>query len=84
MKINGRPVFEKKTLQLVNSWVFTSVNYIDREMPKGKGKMTQESSIYLLGMSSYKFNFIFKTSQYPWMKILINERFFSKWAHLPL
>ena len=27
--------------------------------------MTQESFTYLLGMSSYKFNFIFKTSQYP-------------------
>ena len=38
--------------------------------------MTQKLSIYLLGMSTHVFNFIFKTSQHPCMKVLINERFF--------
>ena len=32
--------------------------------------------MYLLGMSSHIFNFTFKTPQYPWMKVLINEKNF--------
>ena len=39
--------------------------------------MSWKFSIDLLGMSSHIFNFIFKPSQYSWMKLLINEFFFQ-------
>ena len=35
-------------------------------------------------MSNYIFNFIFKTSQYPWKKFLSNDRFFLKRVYLSL
>ena len=47
------------------SWPDVSVN-LSENILTGTETLTQESSIYLLGMSNHTSNFIFKTSQYPW------------------
>ena len=48
------------------SWQDVSVN-LSENILTGTETLTQESSIYLLGMSNHTSNFIFKTSQYPWV-----------------
>ena len=65
------------------SWQDVSVN-LPENIPTATEKMTQKSSIYLLEMSSHVFNFISETSQHPWMKVLINEKFFPNELNLLL
>ena len=65
IKKSGSPVLVKVSV------------YLSENITTATGIMTQKSSIYLLKMSSHIFKFIFETLQGPWMKVLINERFFS-------
>ena len=62
-----------------NDKILIDVSVIFSEnRPTATVTVTQKSSPYILEVLDHIFNFIFKASQYPWMKVLINQDFFSK------
>ena len=51
---------------------------LSKNMPPARETITQKPSIDLLAMSSHILNFLFKISQHPLMKVLINKSSISK------